>query len=348
MPKDHLDGVRLPGDVKPEEWDGFHDLVVLDEIARCGYLGVIWGLACGNSIGVPPLIIYGSEQQKRRFLPSVMKGDIRFCLAVTEPDAGSDVAGIMTTAERKGDKYIVNGAKKWITNGIFADYATAAVRTGGEGKDGVSALIIPLKAPGVICRKMINSGVGASGSTYIEFDDVEVPIENLLGEENRGFEIIMSNFNHERLWLAGTSLRLARVCIEDAYRYAQTRETFGKPLLANQTIRSKFSASGRKVEAAHALMEQLVYLSESAKRSGKDAYLGGQFANLKVLAGQTLEFVNREAQQVFGGLGYSRGGRGGRVEQISRDLRVMVVGGGSEEILTDLAVAQEVRALAKL
>ncbi|KAK3621074.1 hypothetical protein LTR56_023000 [Elasticomyces elasticus] len=350
MPKDHLDGIRLPGDVKPEEWDGFHDLVVLDEIARCGYLGVIWGLACGNSIGVPPLIIYGNEQQKRQFLPKVMNGSIRFCLAVTEPDdkAGSDVAGLVTTAERKGDKYIVNGAKKWITNGIFADYATAAVRTGGEGKDGVSALIIPLKAPGVTCRKMINSGVGASGSTYIEFDDVEVPIENLLGEENRGFEIIMSNFNHERLWLAGTSLRLARVCIEDAYRYAQTRETFGKPLLANQTIRSKFSASGRKVEAAHALMEQLVYLSESAKRNGRDAFLGGQFANLKVLAGQTLEFVNREAQQTLGGLGYSRGGRGARVEQISRDLRVMVVGGGSEEILADLAVAQEVRALSKL
>jgi alkylation response protein AidB-like acyl-CoA dehydrogenase len=138
------------------------------------------------------------------------------------------------------------------------------------------------------------------------------------------------------------------VCIEDAYRYAQTRETFGKPLLANQTIRSKFSAAGRRVEAAQALMEQLVYAHGTAMREGREAYLGGQFANLKVFAGQTLEFVNREAQQTMGGLGYSRGGRGGRVEQISRDLRVMVVGGGSEEILADLAVAQEVRALAKL
>lgn len=156
------------------------------------------------------------------------------------------------------------------------------------------------------------------------------------------------DFNHERLWLAGTSLRLARVCIEDAYRYAQTRQTFGKPLLANQTIRSKFSAAGRRVEAAQALMEQLVYAQEAAMREGREAHLGGQFANLKVLAGQTLEFVSREAQQTMGGLGYARGGRGARVEQISRDLRVMVVGGGSEEILADLAVAQEVRALAKL
>ena len=124
--------------------------------------------------------------------------------------------------------------------------------------------------------------------------------------------------------------------------------TFGQPLLANQVIRSKFSASGRKVEAAQALMEQLVYVHEAARRKGSDAHLGGQLANLKVLAAQTLEFVNREMQQTMGGLSYSRGGRGGRVEQISRDLRVMVVGGGSEEILADLAVAQEIRALAKL
>ncbi|CZT24276.1 related to medium-chain specific acyl-CoA dehydrogenase, mitochondrial precursor [Ramularia collo-cygni] len=262
--------------------------------------------------------------------------------------AGSDVAGITTTAERRGDKYIVNGAKKWITNGMFADFVTAAVRTGGPGKDGVSALIIPMNAPGVTCRKIDNSGVLSSASTYIEFDEVEVPANNLLGQENRGFGIIMGNFNHERLWLGVTSLRLARCCIEDAYRYAAVRETFGKPLLDNQMIRSKFSASGRKVESAHAWAEQLVYLQGEAIRSGRDTQLGGLIANFKVLAAQTLESVVREAQQTMGGVGYSRGGRGGRVEQISRDVRVMVIGGGSEEILADLAVVQEVRALSKL
>ncbi|KAF2207630.1 hypothetical protein CERZMDRAFT_23816, partial [Cercospora zeae-maydis SCOH1-5] len=348
LAKAQLNGQRLPGNVDPERWDAFHDLVVIDEIARIGYLGVIWALTCGNSIGAPPLVVYGSEEQKRKYLPSVLNGSSRFCLAVTEPDAGSDVAGITTTAERRGDKYIVNGAKKWITNGMFADYCTAAVRTGGAGKDGVSALIIPLNAPGVTRKKISNSGVYSSASTYIEFDEVEVPAENLLGPENGGFGIIMSNFNHERLWLGATSLRLARCCIEDAYRYAAVRETFGKRLLENQMIRSKFSASGRKVESAHALMEQLVYLNSEALRRGGDAHLGGQFANFKVLAAQTLEFVTREAQQTMGGLGYSRGGRGGRVEQISRDVRVMVVGGGSEEILADLAVVQEVRSLSKL
>ncbi|KAJ5280535.1 hypothetical protein N7478_005907 [Penicillium angulare] len=344
----HLQGQRLPGNVKPLEWNGFHDLVVIDELARCGYLGIIWALGCGNSIGGPPVINFGNEEQKNRFLPDMLTGKIRFCLGVTEPDAGSDVAGITTTAGRKGDVYIVNGAKKWITNGIFADYCTAAVRTGGEGVHGISALVIPLKAPGVSCRKIDNSGVLASGSTYIEFDQVEVPVANLLGEENKGFSVIMNNFNHERLWLACTALRMARVCAEDSYKHAISRETFGRKLIENQVIRAKFSMMARSLDSTYAWMEQLVYISEMAKQKKTDAGMGGLFANLKVLAGQTLEKVNREAQQVMGGLGYSKNGRGARVEQISRDVRVMVVGGGSEEILSDLAVNQEVKTMKKV
>ncbi|KAJ5390798.1 acyl-CoA dehydrogenase NM domain-like protein [Penicillium cataractarum] len=345
---DYLNGQRLPGDVNPREWDGFHDLVVIDELARCGYLGIIWALGCGNSIGGPPVINFGNAEQKQRFLPDMLSGKVKFCLGVTEPDAGSDVAGITTTAERKGDVYIVNGAKKWITNGIFADYCTAAVRTGGEGTQGISALVIPMKAPGVTCRKIENSGVHASGSTYIEFDQVEVPVANLLGVENKGFPVIMNNFNHERLWLACTSLRMARVCAEDSYKHAISRETFGKKLIENQVIRSKFSAMARSLDSTYAWMEQLVYISEEAKRNGSDAGMGGLFANLKVLAGQTLERVNREAQQVMGGLGYSKNGRGARIEQISRDVRVMVVGGGSEEILSELAVNQETKVMKNL
>jgi alkylation response protein AidB-like acyl-CoA dehydrogenase len=159
----YLRGQRLPGDIEHSAWDGFHDLIIIDEIARCGYLGVIWALSCGNSIGAPPLVNFGNEEQKRRFLPDVLRGQTRFCLGVTEPDgkceaaetlpgnatdrevAGSDVARLTTHAERSGSHYVVNGAKKWITNGIFADYCTAAVRTGGPGAGGISALIIPLK-----------------------------------------------------------------------------------------------------------------------------------------------------------------------------------------------------------
>lgn len=137
---------------------------------------------------------------------------------------------------------------------------------------------------------------------------------------------------------------MARVCLEDALNYAQVRETFGKPLIQNQVIRSKFSMMARSLDSTYAWMEQLVHMSEQAKLKGRDARMGGLFANLKILAAQTLERTNREAQQVMGGLGYSKNGRGARVEQISRDLRVMVVGGGSEEILAELAVNQEMKA----
>lgn len=141
---------------------------------------------------------------------------------------------------------------------------------------------------------------------------------------------------------------MARVCAEDAYNHAVTRETFGKKLIENQVIRSKISHFGRSLDSAFAWMEQLVYLVEHGKRSNRDPAISGPIANLKVLAGQTLERVNREAQQIMGGLGYSRSGRGARIEQISRDVRVMVVGGGSEEILTDLSVRQELRAMQQL
>jgi len=355
-----MQGITLPANIPPTgtcskqtlitlEWDGFHDLVVIDEIARCGYLGVNWGLSCGNTIGCPPIINYGSPEQKKRFLQSILRGEKRMCLAITEPIAGSDVAGIQTTAHKShdGKYYIVNGQKKWITNGIWADYCTCAVRTGGSGAPGISALIVPLKNyPGVTLRKLQNSGVNASGSTFIEFDDVKVPVENLLGKENEGFKIVMSNFNHERLWLGITSLRLARVCCEDAYSHAVTRHTFGKPLLSNQVIRAKFTEMGRMIETTQALLENMIYHSTTVDSERREKDLAAWYALIKVQAGRTLEFVNREAQQVLGGLGYARGGRGGRVEQISRDLRVLVVGGGSDEILTDL-VARQMDAKAK-
>ncbi|KAK7214624.1 hypothetical protein V2G26_002627 [Clonostachys chloroleuca] len=344
---EYLDGIQLPGGISPSEWDEFCDLIVMDEIARCGYLGVIWGLACGNIIGLPPVIRFGTPEQKRKFIPDVLKGKTRFCLGVTEPDAGSDVAGITTTATRQGNKYVINGAKKWITNAIWADYCTAAVRTGGPGQKGISAIVIPLTSAGIIRKRLFNSGVSSSGSTYIEFDNVEVPIENLIGEENQGFRIIMSNFNHERTWLSCMALRLARVCIEDSFIYASRRETFGKKLLSNQIIRAKLATVGRELEASQTYLEQLVYmLAQSLRTSGVEPPgIGGLLASSKVLSCRVLEHAVREAQQIMGGVGYSKGGRGGRVEQISRDVRCMVVGGGSEEILTELSLNQEMKAL---
>lgn len=189
-----------------------------------------------------------------------------------------------------------------------------------------------------------------------------MPLSNLLGRENHGFQLIMSNFNPERLALATAALRLARVCAQDAYTYACERETFGKPLIEHAAIKTKIATFGLLIEPAHAFLEQLCYIIESARKQEKAANrnsgaqkqqagvanpdpinVGGMTALLKVMSTRCLERVCREAQQIMGGAGYSKTGRGARIEQISRDVRVHVVGGGSEEIMLDLAVRQEAR-----
>lgn len=200
---------------------------------------------------------------------------------------------------------------------------------------------------------MHNSGVLASGSTFIEFDNVSVPASNLLGTENHGFEIIMSNFNAERKALATSALRLSRVCCEDAWKYANTRETFGRKLIENPIIRAKFVDMGRAIESSWAFLEMITWLLDDDEKGngrgkGGGVRIGGMTAILKTMATRCLELCVREAQQILGGLGYARGGRGGRIEAVSRDVRVMAVGGGSEEILSELAVREEVKDLMKL
>jgi alkylation response protein AidB-like acyl-CoA dehydrogenase len=156
-------GISLPAGIPYDEWDTWCEQIVIDELYRSGWCGPIWALGGGNSIGCPPINVAGTKEQRQLWLPKVATGEYQFCLAVTEPEGGSDVANLQTTAVRDGDVYIVNGAKKWITNGIWCDFCTTAVRTGGPGRDGISLLVIPLNSPGVKRRLMENSGVHASG-----------------------------------------------------------------------------------------------------------------------------------------------------------------------------------------
>ena len=157
----------------------------------------------------------------------------------------------------------------------------------------------------------------------------------------------MSNFNPERLSLATAALRLARVCASDAYTYACERETFGKKLIDHDAIKTKIATFGLLIEPAHAFLEQLVYIIETSKRSGIEVNVGGMTALLKVMSTRCLEQVCREAQQILGGAAYNKSGKGARIEQIGRDVRVHVVGGGSEEIMLNLAVRQEARDVVK-
>lgn len=199
-PKQYVPDIALPGGIKPEELDHFHELILFDEVGRCGSGGVCWAMTGGLSIGLPPILHFGSKFLQDKVVRPCLLGEKVICLAITEPSAGSDVANLKTEAKLTpdGKHYIVNGEKKWITNGVFADYFTVAVRTGGKGMGGVSLLLIEREMPGVKTTQMKCSGVWPSGTTYITFEDVKVPVENLIGKENQGFKYIMYNFNHER------------------------------------------------------------------------------------------------------------------------------------------------------
>jgi len=260
-------------------------------------------------------------------------------------DAGSDVANINCEAKLTpdGKHYIVNGEKKWITNGIWCEYFTTAVRTGGPGMGGVSVLLIERSHGGVSTRKMDCQGVWSSGTTYITFEDVKVPVENLIGKENQGFKVIMTNFNHERIGIIIQCLRFSRVCYEESIKYAHKRKTFGQRLIDHPVIRLKLAHMVRQIEASWSWLENLIYQCQKMGEMEAMLKLGGAIASLKAQATTTMEFCAREASQIFGGLSYSRGGQGGKIERLYRDVRAYAIPGGSEEIMLDLSIRQALR-----
>ena len=186
----------------PEEYGGspcdiFHEVAYTEEIMRCGSVGLASSLGC-NAIAVPPILAVGTKEQKQKYVPPVLAGDMIAVLGVTEPSGGSDVANLLTRAVRKGNKYIVNGSKTFITSGTRADYVTTAVRTGGPGHKGISLLIIEKGTPGFsVSKKIKKMGWLASDTGELFFEDCEVPVENLVGQENQGFYAIMLNFQKE-------------------------------------------------------------------------------------------------------------------------------------------------------
>jgi len=232
--------------------------------------------------------------------------------------------------------------KKWITNGIYADFFTTAVRTGNKGGGGVSMLLIE-RGPGVTTKQMSCMGLTASGTTYITFEDVLVPVENIIGEINKGFKIIMHNFNHERMIVNIQANRFARVCYEEAFKYACKRETFDKKLIEHPVIREKLAHMIKKIESTHALLESITYQLTIMSHDEASVRLGGITALAKSQATETFEFCAREASQIFGGAAYTKGGQGGKIERLFREARVYSVFAGSEEVMLDLGVRQAAR-----
>ena len=324
----------------PEQYGGtfegidiFHGIVTSEELAQ-GSGGIAASLLSLN-ISLPLILALGTEEQKEKYITPVIAGDKIACLGVTEPSGGSDVAGIKTKAIRDGSDYILNGSKMFITSGMRADYYVIACRTGGPGTSGISAIVVEKGTPGFTQTPLKKMGWLASDTAVLYFDDCRVPAENLIGGENSGWAGIMSNFSQERLGLAAGMNAYSQICIDESVAWARDRMTFGKPLIENQVIRHKLSEMSRMVNATKAYMELLTWRVMNGEKPTADLSL------LKVQASKTMEYCAREAMQILGGAGYLRANSGpGKVERIYREVRVNAIGGGSEEIMLDLAARQ--------
>jgi len=274
---------------------------------------------------------------KKLVCRDVITGKKNISLSISEPQAGSDVANIQTSATKEGEYYIVSGAKKWITGGLSADFFTTAVRTGGPGMGGISLLLLEKNMPGMKIRKMETQFDSCHNTTFITLDNVKVPEKNLIGEENQGFMLLMTNFNHERFVISVSSTRHARMCFEEAIKYAMTRETFGRKLIQHQIIRFKLAEMARQIESLHDHCERIAY---QYSKGVSDFRLGGACALLKVNSTKTFEYCAREASQIFGGASVVKEGKGMLVERLYREVRGRAIPGGSEEILLDFAIRQ--------
>jgi acyl-CoA dehydrogenase len=322
----------------PEEYGGtpadyFFRVVSSEEFARAGCGGLSASLF-SHTIGSPPIAAVGSEELKRRVLPSILAGEKISALAITEPGGGSDVASLRTSARKDKDDFVVNGEKTFITSGVRADYFTVAVRTGGPGAAGVSLLLIERDRPGFTRAPLKKMGWWCSDTAALHFDNVRVPASNLIGEENKGFRAIMLNFNSERLSMAAGAVGYAEACLEDAIAWARERKTFGRSLVEHQAIRHKLVDMQTRVHAARAMLYDTVWKLESAPR---DKGHVAQLAMLKNFTTDTMQFCADAAVQTLGGAGFIRGTR---AERIYREAKVMQIGGGSTEIMKDLAARQ--------
>lgn len=287
----HAQGIKDILGTKVEEWDYLHSAIYIDEANRAGVNGPISGLTAGFAYGIPPIVKFGSEALKKKFLPDFLTGRKRTCIAITEPSAGSDVANVETTAEKSkdGKHYIVNGTKKWITNAIWSDYTTMAVRTGKEkGAAGLSLLIVPLKVEGVDMRRLSVTGSKTGGTTFIELDNVKVPVENLIGEEGKGMFYVMTNFNHERLMIALGVARQARVALSTAFAYVMKREAFGKAVIEQPVVRNRLARAGAELETLQSWLNEFLYQMNHLSKADADKRLGGLTALAKAKAGLVL------------------------------------------------------------
>jgi acyl-CoA dehydrogenase len=323
-------GLKFPEELGGQGGTHLHDAVWVEELARSGGSGgVAAGLNAHTSIAMPPIFKFGTEEQKQRWLPAGIAGEKIGALGITEPGAGSDVASLATTALRHGDTYVVNGAKTFITNGVRADFLVCACKTseaGGHG--GISFLVLEREMPGYeVSRKLEKMGWHSSDTGEISFSDVEVPAENLLGEENGGFKLIMANFAWERLLMAIGAVGAMQKLIDVTVAYAKDREAFGRPIGKFQAIRHQVAEMATRAETSRALTYNALRLFHE----GHDCIQ--EVAMTKLLTQRTLVDIADQSLQIHGGYGYMREYG---IERAVRDARLGPIGGGTDEIMKEI------------
>jgi acyl-CoA dehydrogenase len=331
-------GIEIPDAYGGAGADFLHTAVFCEELARCRSAGVAMGVLASKDMAAPHIVNLGTEAQKARWLPGIGRGETVCAIAVTEPGGGSDVAAIQTRGERRGEEWILNGSKMFITNGAQADLYVTAVRTRAPEPDkrfgGLSIFLVERDTPGfIVSRTLDKMGNRSSDTAELSFENARVPAASLLGTEGRGFYEIMRNFQRERLVAALWFASASRQALEDTIAYARQREAFGGPLSKLQVIRHCIAGLAAQLESL------TVFLHTVAARYAGGEDCSTEISMAKLLAGDLANRVAYDCTQIFGGYGYMREYP---IERFYRDARLWSIGGGTSEIMKEI-IAQRLQ-----
>ncbi len=323
-------GAQFPESVGGGGGDGADAVVIAEELHESGAAGGVFASLFTCGIAVPHMVASGDQRLIEQFVRPTLGGEKIGALAITEPDGGSDVGHLATRAERDGDRYIVNGAKTYITSGVRADYVVTAVRTGGPGAAGVSLLVVEKGTPGFeVTRRLDKMGWRCSDTAELTYTDAVVPAENLVGPENTGFLQIAAAFVSERIGLAAQAYSSAQRCLDLTAQWCRDRETFGRPLISRQSVQNTLAEMARRIDVARVYSRHVV-----ERQLAGETNLIAEVCFAKNTAVEAGEWVAHQAVQLFGGMGYMTECE---VERQYRDMRILGIGGGTTEILTGLA-----------
>jgi acyl-CoA dehydrogenase len=323
-------GAGLPESVGGGGGDGVDSVIICEEMHYAGSPGGVFASLFTCGISVPHMIASGDARLIDEFVRPTLRGEKIGALAITEPDGGSDVGHLRTSARRDGEDYIINGAKTYITSGVRADYVVTAARTGGRGAAGVSLIVVEKGTPGFeVSRKLDKMGWRSSDTAELSYTDVRVPAANLIGAQNSGFAQIAAAFVAERVALAAQAYSSAQRCLDITVKWCRNRETFGRPLISRQSVQNTLAEMARRVDVARVYTHNVV-----DRQLAGETNLIPQVCFAKNTAVEAGEWVASQAVQLFGGLGYMAESE---VERQYRDMRILGIGGGTTEILTSLA-----------